>query len=235
MLVLALDTTTRTGSCAVCRDGVVVRMLVSDPAQPQARTLPALLGTLLEEAGLVLADVDAFAVAIGPGSFTGLRIGIATMQGLAFAAGRPLVGVSALDALAHEARASGAPGNAAGPPVPVVTLVDAWRGEVYGAVYDGTTPRDEPTVGLPGTLLALLEGPVICIGDGAASHLELMRSTFGDRLTLHAPLTPPLAGTIGRLATARLAAGAAPAPADIRPLYVRRPDVELKREALRGA
>src|SRR4051812_19181091 len=100
MLVLSLDTTTREGSCALARDGRVLREQVSEAAQGQAARLPGDLKTLLEHEDVTLADIDVYAVSIGPGSFTGLRVGIATMQGLAFAAGKPLIGVSALDALA---------------------------------------------------------------------------------------------------------------------------------------
>ncbi len=240
MLVLALDTTTRTGSCAIARDGAVLAEAVSDPAAPHARMLPTFLGTLLTSGGVTLADVDAFAVATGPGSFTGLRIGIATMQGLAFASGRPLVGVSTLDALAHAAVGSLGveavrPEGDADLAARVVTLVDAWRGEVYCAVYDGTVARGDAAVGRPDVVLAGIDLPATFIGDGVAASAERLRAAFGARATLHDPLAPPLAGTIARLATARLLAGDAPPPGDIRPLYVRRPDVELTREGRPGA
>src|SRR5688500_16230868 len=106
MLILALDTTTRAGSCAVTRASVVVRDVASDTSRPPASRLPGELMMLLDAAGVQLQDIDIFAVATGPGSFTGLRIGIATMQGLAFAAGKPLIGVSAFDALARVASTS---------------------------------------------------------------------------------------------------------------------------------
>ena len=89
MLVLALDTTTSSGSCALARDGRVVREQVNDAPNAHAERLPGDLMSLLDGANLRLADIDVFAVATGPGSFTGLRIGIATMQGLAFAEGKP--------------------------------------------------------------------------------------------------------------------------------------------------
>src|SRR5688572_32262035 len=99
MVILSLDTTTKTSSCAVVRDGIVVLEQPGDPAQPHGSRLPGDLMALLAASGLTIRDIDAFAVATGPGSFTGLRIGIATMQGLAFATGKPLAGVSAFDAL----------------------------------------------------------------------------------------------------------------------------------------
>src|SRR5579862_5554902 len=99
MICLALDTTTRVASCAVARDGVVLREDPCDPDRQLALQLPGALDDLLALAGVELRDVDAFAVATGPGSFTGLRIGIATMQGLAFAEEKPLIGVSGLAAL----------------------------------------------------------------------------------------------------------------------------------------
>ena len=223
MLVLALDTTTRQGSCALLRGEDVLAEQVSDTAQPPASRLPGELMTLVDAAGLTLADIGLYAVATGPGSFTGLRVGIATMQGLAFAAGKPLVGVSGLDALAAIARTSG--------PSPdlIATWVDAWRGEVYAGVYEGGVAIDEPVVAAPARLLERLRGrSVTFIGDGVAAYRAQILDAAGVDVRLADPLTPPLAGTLARLA---VAAGERPAPHAIRPLYVRRPDPELTRDA----
>ena len=137
MLVAALDTTSRQGSCALVVDGAVVDEFAGDAALTQASRLPSDLQTLFERRGVRLSDVEVFAVAVGPGSFTGLRVGIATMQGLSFATGAPLIGVSALDALAviaDEPRASDEP---SGERRLTATWVDAWRGEVYAGLYEG--------------------------------------------------------------------------------------------------
>ena len=101
MIVLGLDTTTRTGSLAVMRDGLLLETAALPPGQPAA-SLPAEVGALIARHAIRIDQVSAFAVAVGPGSFTGLRIGVATMQGFAVAGRRPLIGVSGLDALALE-------------------------------------------------------------------------------------------------------------------------------------
>ena len=123
MVILALDTTTRAGSAALMRGAEVVAVQASDAARPQAERLPAELMALLDRYGLELPQIDLYAVATGPGSFTGLRIGIATMQGLALAQGKPLIGISAFDALAWTADRQTGSYTA-----PVATWVDAWRG-----------------------------------------------------------------------------------------------------------
>jgi tRNA threonylcarbamoyladenosine biosynthesis protein TsaB len=221
MLVLALDTTTSSSSCALTRDGAVVSELVSEPPRAHAEHLPRDLMALLERAGLRLADVHAFAVATGPGSFTGLRIGIATMQGLAFAEGKPLIGISGFDALAHRAAATSR----------VATWVDAWRGEVFAALYDGGREIESPVVGKPAVLLeAMRAQPTLFIGDGAAAHRDVIEQMLGDAARVADPASPPLAGAIGMLAHAAGTHGANP-PDAIRPLYVRRTDVELTRDA----
>ncbi len=146
MLVLALDTTTSSGSCALARDGRVVCEQVNDAPNAHAERLPGDLMSLLDGANLRLADIDIFAVATGPGSFTGLRIGIATMQGLAFAEGKPLIGVSGFDALVR----------IAGTHERVATWVDAWRGEVFAALYENGREVAAPVVSLPEVLLESL-------------------------------------------------------------------------------
>src|SRR5262245_17667106 len=125
MRVLALDTTTRDGSVAVVEDDRVLVERGGDPARTHGERLPGDILIALHEAGLALQDVDLFAVAVGPGSFTGLRVGIATIQGLAFVGQRRVVPVSALLALAH----------AGSRDLPVGARIGAWmdahRGEVF--------------------------------------------------------------------------------------------------------
>jgi len=225
MVTLALDTSTRTGSCAVLRGDLVMAEVPGDPGRSHAERLPLDLMTALERSGVALADVDVFAVAVGPGSFTGLRVGIATMQGLALAAARPLVGVSVLDALARaSAGAADAPGR-------VAAWVDAWRGEVYAALFGDGLLVEPPTVERPQRLLERLQGtPTLFIGDGAAVHREAIAAAMGPLAVLPATLDPLLAGVIGQMALALVGAGHRPGPADVQPLYVRRPGVELLRE-----
>jgi len=183
VVILALDTTTRAGSTALLRDDQVLAVATGDPARTHAERLPAALVRVLQGQQLGLLDVDVFAVAAGPGSFTGLRIGIATIQGLAFAVGRPVVGVSTLDALAEVAREA----DSGGAPL-VAAWMDAQRNEVFAALYrtrqpgavavpldaargassdsrkaQGTPPRHPSAAaaqGTPPTPLALIDGPV---------------------------------------------------------------------------
>lgn len=223
MLVLALDTTTRRGSCAVVRDGRVLREDTSDPERAHATRLPADLMVLLARTNLRLGDIDVFAVATGPGSFTGLRIGIAAMQGLAFATAKPLVGISTLDALAV---------FAGGPRV--ATWVDAWRGEVYAARYRDGMALGEPVVAHPVALLADIDEETMFIGDGADTFRTLIESSLGPLGRVHEQARPALAGVIAALAAERASRGERPAPHAVRPIYVRRPDVELTREARRA-
>jgi tRNA threonylcarbamoyladenosine biosynthesis protein TsaB len=230
MLVLALDTTTRSGSVAVARDGDVIELTVSDASRSHAERLPAELRDALGRAGATLAQVDVFAVATGPGSFTGLRIGIATMQGLAFANDRPLVGISGLDALAHAA----APRDRY-----VATWVDAWRGEVYAALYDNEREVLAPVVDTPVSVVAACRErveshPIAFAGDGAAAYRHVIHDMLGERARFADPIAPPIAGTVATLAARAAADGHRPSPDAIRPLYVRRPDAELARSRARG-
>jgi len=221
MVVLALDTTTSSGSCALARNGRVVCEQVNDAPNAHAEHLPGDLMSLLDRAGTTLKEIDVFAVATGPGSFTGLRIGIATMQGLAFAEGKPLVGVSGFDALA---RIAGSDGR-------VATWVDAWRGEVFAALFEDGHEVEPPVVSRPEVLLESLRGkPTLFLGDGAMTHGETIRRMLGEAARIADAAAPPLAGAIALLAGTESLTGDHP-PHAIRPLYVRRTDAELARDA----
>jgi tRNA threonylcarbamoyladenosine biosynthesis protein TsaB len=224
VLILSLDTTTPAGSCALAADGAVLREHASDPAVSQAERLPRDLMALLDAHHAALATIDAFAVGIGPGSFTGLRVGIATMQGLALATGKPLVGVSAFDALAH----------LAGPaPAGIATWIDAWRGEVFAALYEDGRVVEPPTVESPAGVLNRLAGRVTRFtGDGAARYSDAITDRLGASARFTDPVAPLLAGAMAVLASRELAAGHRPPPHAIRPLYVRRTDAELARDRL---
>jgi len=235
MRVIALDSTTRAGSVALVEDDCVIDERAGDASRSHAERLPGEIVDLAAAHGVALADVDLFAVASGPGSFTGLRIGIATMQGLAFVHGRRIVGVPALGALAHAAAAAGRPGAL------VAAWMDAHRRDVFAALYrvaaaaPFTAGRldvvDDASVGDPASVLAGWGArslrPQLFVGDGAAAFSAEIARAVPDAAIVAAM---PLAGAIGRLA----AAGVFDAvdPAGIRPLYVRRPDAELAREKL---
>jgi tRNA A37 threonylcarbamoyladenosine modification protein TsaB len=110
--------------------------------------------------------------------------------------------------------------------------VDAWRGEVYAALFAGIDEVEGASVELPDRILPRLRGTrTLFIGDGAAVHRDAILAAMGSDGALAPALEPPLAGIIGRLARADVEAGRRPGPADIQPLYVRRPDVELTRDA----
>jgi tRNA threonylcarbamoyladenosine biosynthesis protein TsaB len=236
LIVLALDTTTLPGSLAVWRDGAAA-VRTGDPLRPASERLPGDLLKLLGEDGLVPGDVDVFAVAVGPGSLTGLRVGIATMQGLAFATGKPIAGVSGLEAVATAAgqRTAAAGGTLIG------ACTNAFRGEVFWAAF---RVADEPGRGLPA--LREEEAPEVLAPATVIERLTSRREAIlvsGDGVPLvsgGAPSTilagvtwlpaEPLAGVIAAIAAERFAHGKAGAPHAIRPLYVRRPDAEVARD-----
>jgi tRNA threonylcarbamoyladenosine biosynthesis protein TsaB len=223
MIILALDTTTRGGSVAVLRDGDVVYEAAGDPAVTHAQRLPADLMRALEAAGSRIEDVELFAVAVGPGSFTGLRVGIATVQGLAAARQRRVVPVSVLDALACHVSTD---------TLPVAAWVDAQRGQVFAALYDsdGRSQLARPTALTPEETLAAWRhlarpGGIQFVGDGAVRYAaDIARAAAAAPRIVPPPL---LAGPLGRMAAA--APQTAVPPHAVVPLYVRRPDAELAR------
>ena len=153
------------------------------------------------------------ATILGPGSFTGIRVGIAAVQGLATGLGRPCLGLSALEVLASLV-----------PHRPVVALRDAWRNEVYAGVYapgQASPPFTGPLEGLS----ALLPPGAVFVGDGTHRYRERLRELWPDALIADPDLF--LAAPLGRLATPLLAAGRGHGPESLAPLYVRGADIRL--------
>ena len=223
MIVLALDTTTKSGSIAVVHDTVVRVERAGDPDVTYGQRLPAELKEILEQAGVRIDDIDLFAVAAGPGSFTGLRVGIATVQGLAMAQGKRVVAVSALEALARAGT------NAEHT---IAAWMDAQRGEVFAALYapDGRDLLIPPVSAPPRAVLDTWAGTadagqLLFIGDGAIRHRDFLRQELGNQVRVVAP--PPLAGLIGHIAVEN--PGRADLPHAIVPIYVRKSDAELAR------
>ena len=232
MLVLALDTTTRQGSVALGRDGGVVAADAGDPGVAHGARLPGDLVRLLDAQRVRVADVDLFAVASGPGSFTGLRIGIATMQGLALANGKPLAGISALDAL-HDTLHSLSPQPSALSPRDVVAAwMDAGRGQVFSAVYTNGEVHEAALVDKPAEILARWARqrtqPTVFAGDGALAYRDLIRAAAPGAHIVDP--VPPLAPSVARLAEAHVEQHGASSPDAVAPIYVRRSDVELARD-----
>ena len=227
MLILALDTSSAGGSAAIVRDGAIAIERAGDASRTHGQRLPLELMTILREAGSTLDDVDAFAVITGPGSFTGLRVGIATIQGLALARRKRVMPVSAFEALVF----------AMGRLKPEATAVwiDAHRREVFAALYaaDGRTVLEAPTSLPPEAtserwLRTIETGARLRFtGDGAMRYADVIRAQFGERAILP-DMTPPIAGAAGLIAAANPAR--AVAPHAVVPLYVRRSDAELARD-----
>jgi len=217
--VLAVDTTTPRGSAAVAGpQGILAEARVTT-ADGHSRWLLPAVSALLQGLGLDARDVDAFAVTIGPGSFTGLRVGLGSIQGLAMAAGRPCVGLSTLDVLAAAA---------AGSAPTIVAVLDAFRGEVYSGVYDGEGRlRGDRRVGPLTRVLEGLPSGTAFVGEVDAPSREAIRSGVPGAVF---PLTAVfLAGPLAVRALRMAEAGETVPPSALRPLYLRSADIRAPR------
>jgi tRNA threonylcarbamoyladenosine biosynthesis protein TsaB len=253
VLTLALDTTTRAGSVAVVRDASLLAVIHGDARRTHGERLPADIERALSQAGMRASELQLLAVASGPGAFTGLRIGLAAIQGLAMVLNLPVIAVSALDALALSVLGTSVPGADLRPhaatPVPgvrphdaalspaITAWIDAQRGEVFAASYspsrvdDTPSPTSVPIVSTPEVALAAwhLAPGTIFVGDGAVRYREQILHGMGTHCrVVDAP--PALAPFIAQLGVRRAIRGEAAPPHALQPLYVRRPDAELERQ-----
>jgi len=226
-LILSIDTSTSCSSVAITRgdmhDGELVATLSLNSKITHSRRLLTGIDWLLGENKIDFADIDGLAVGLGPGSFTGLRIAMATVKGLAVAMNKPLLGVSTLDALAL---------NCSGE-MPLCALIDARKKEVYRRWYlqdDRCVYRPQGDIAAvtPAELSQEVSEPCLFAGDALFSYGEQLQENLGDRMRI-APrcLYYPSAAAIGFLCCEQFAAGVFLDIESATPLYVRASDAEL--------
>jgi tRNA threonylcarbamoyladenosine biosynthesis protein TsaB len=240
-ITLAIETATRAGGVAIARGEEILASRPGDASSSHSQDLIENIDAVLKEAGVELSTIDLLAAAIGPGSFTGLRIGLATAKSLAVSLDRRCVGVSTLAAVSH----------AAGVAERIVALLPAGRGEVFAQMFavrdDDVEPLDEPAHLSPGALIAKYGSyaPLTWAGEGAHAQVELIQGEArakGIELKagLHisdtngwmlAPPAPQLAGDVAKLAAREWRKGNVIDPEELRANYVRASDAEIKTHA----
>jgi len=227
MKILAIDTTTFLGSVALVEDEKLVSALQQGTSVTYSERLISGIDHLLNNAEWKKGDIDLIAVAVGPGSFTGLRIGMATAKGLAVALGKPLVGVSSLCVIANGADVHDGK---------VAAILDARRDEVYAAVYQYKNGACEKTVIdecvlPPDELCAALmkiKGKLTCVGDGARRYKDLLSDNLAEQaLFPHDAKNFPHAAYLATIARDRFEEKGADEAEDLAPNYIRISDAEI--------
>ncbi len=222
MKILAADTATPSCSVAILDDETVRMEVSGNMAKTHARSLMPIIDHTLQASGLPLSAIDAFAVTTGPGSFTGLRIGISTLKGLASAMDRPLVGISTLEALASQFTGSS---------ILICPLIDARKKEVYFGQYrwmDGHfAMAAPPAVQVPQKVVEDIREPCLFVGDGALKYERLIRKRLGD-FACFAPVDQHIirAGRVAHLARRKLSGNEVDPHESTSPHYIRPSDAE---------
>ncbi|MDP1820344.1 MAG: tRNA (adenosine(37)-N6)-threonylcarbamoyltransferase complex dimerization subunit type 1 TsaB [Acidimicrobiales bacterium] len=224
MLILGVSTSTARVGCAIGGHEGILGAVHSSRGRRHAETLTPAIEFLCRQTRVELSEIGAIAVDLGPGLFTGLRVGVAAGKALAHARRLPMIGVASLDLLAFALRHSSRR---------IVCAIDAGRGEIFSASYrqspGGVQRLGDPQVGTPDDLAAELAAgkeELLLVGDGALRYQEafegIRRLELGDSGVAH-----PSAGSLVQLAHARALREDFVLPADLTPLYLRRPDAEI--------
>ena len=232
MLILALESSAKAASVALCRDGVLIAQSQQCSGLTHSCTLLPMAEQLLKNTDTRLADVDAIAVARGPGSFTGVRIGVSTAKGLAWGAQKPAIGVSTLEAMAYHGLAAGE--GALVCAAMVVCAMDARRSQIYNALFEirgGKPVRlcEDRAISLAelGEELGKMQKSAFLVGDGA----QLCYNTCLD-MGIPAVLAPGNLVSQSAWGVAMAAFGQTPAPAEeLLPVYLRLSQAERERQA----
>lgn len=224
MLILGIETATAQVSCAIGGHEGVLALAQSSKGRRHAESLVPSIRFICEQAQVELSEISVVAVDLGPGLFTGMRVGIATAKALAHGLRVPVIGVSSLDLLAFPLRTS---------PRLIVATIDARRGEVFFAFYrqvpGGVQRVGEHRVGTPADLAAELSArreELLIVGDGALRYAEEFESLSRVEVA-DAGMAFPSAASLVQLAHARALREQFGAADDIEPIYLRKPDAEI--------
>ena len=232
MLILGIESATVQAGCALIdHEGVLASVHVAR-GRRHAELLAPAIAFACDQAGVALADVSAVAVDIGPGLFTGLRVGLATAKSIATALRVPMIGISSLDLLAFPARFSNRR---------IAAVIDARRGELFYAFYrqvpGGVQRLAEPVVGSPDDLLSELLATAdehLLVGDGARRYAERLSEVSGVEFADQG-LEHPSAVSLVQLAHAQALREEWEQPWDVAPLYLRAPDAEINWSVRQGS
>jgi len=231
-----VESATAVASVAILRGGGVLAEREGVSGHHHSETLLPMIDSVLTDAGCTLEDVGAYAISIGPGAFTSLRIGLATIKGLAFGSDAPVAAVSTLEGLSEGAGVCEE--LKIGPGDIIVPLLDARRGEAYAAIH---RVRDAATGGgletllgdcvlTPAQIAERIPENALLVGEGAALFADAIRSASPPAHRIEpAPPTMPHARTVGRVAERLLAAGGGEPAESLVPRYVRRAEAEVTR------
>jgi tRNA threonylcarbamoyladenosine biosynthesis protein TsaB len=225
MKILAIDTSTMLGGVAVLdeAEGLIIETRLNVKTTHSERLMSE-IDHALKQAGLGISQIDVFGVAIGPGSFTGLRIGLSTVKGFSYATGKPIVSVPSLEAFAWNFPYSAHP---------VCTLFDARKKEVYAAVFRWTDRgfdrvMDEVSI-KPADLVKACQGPVIFAGEGALLYRDIIAATAGEKALFPAPQQMvPSPSNVAYLALRKALKGDFAEPVTLAPYYIRKSEAEIK-------
>ncbi len=233
-MLAALEVSTRICSVALLDldSGEVAASLSMPDDMESSQTLLPALQDLLKQKRLGAEDLTAIAVSVGPGSFTGIRVGISTAQGLALPGNIPCYGISSLDGLAENLRSGGWEGEA-------LALIDAQRGECFAGHYQieasGFRKWEEPRILMPADFALVLQGRAWIVGPGALKQERAIRESLGTQgLFAMTAFHRPSALSIARLAFERWRSGERPDAGSLQPLYLRQPAADEKRDSSRG-
>ncbi|MGQ9647569.1 MAG: tRNA (adenosine(37)-N6)-threonylcarbamoyltransferase complex dimerization subunit type 1 TsaB [Thermodesulfobacteriota bacterium] len=225
MRILGIDTSTACGGIGLIHDERIISDYLLNVSVTHSERLLSGVDFVLRKAGYALEDLDGLAISLGPGSFTGVRIGVSTVKGLAFAVKKPVVGVSTLDVLASQVSPT---------PYLICPIIDAKKGETYSAFYryeDLDRPKrlSEYQVLRPEVLSRMVNEPTIFLGDGVKTYGDHLR-TWLKSFAIFSPPTfhIPHGSAVARLGIELLLRGETLDLAAFIPLYVRRSEAEIK-------
>lgn len=220
MKLLAIDTSSPVASVAVMDDGVLIGEYVINNGKTHSQIIVPLVSDVLEKIGISIADIDVFVTSLGPGSFTGLRIGVATVKSFAQALNKPIIGVSSIEGLAA--------GVTIAEDVNVCPIMDARRGNVYNGVYrNGVCVKSDRLICLD-ELISELDGEkTVFVGDGVLKHKDTIVSRMGESaLILPEYLSMLRASSIAAMAYKRAINGDYDDLYSLEPIYVRASQAE---------